>query len=63
MKVYVVMGNDFPEAVFSTEIEAEKLCERRRFEEGPKPPKGYRVPRIYWRVYPFELDGEVKPNA
>lgn len=50
MKVHLVMGNDFPAAVFSTEELAAAYCERRRGEELP----GMR--RIHWRHYEFELD-------
>lgn len=49
MKVYVVMGNDFPDCVFSTEAAAEAYCESKKAERR----EGYR--RIYWRVYEFEV--------
>ena len=49
MKVYVVMGNDFPDAVYAKEADARAYCEFRKqkdTEEGR---------RIYWRVYEFEV--------
>lgn len=44
---YVVMGNDFPDAVFSTEDDAEKHCRDQKFKNS----------RIYWRMYRFEVRG------
>jgi hypothetical protein len=52
--VYVVMGNDYPQAVFKTLEAAEKCCEDKR-KEGPFNPSG--SSRIYWRVYDFKLEG------
>lgn len=53
--VHVVMGNDFPSAVFSTEALAEAYCKRmggaNADPRGPQPQR-----RIYWRHYKFELD-------
>lgn len=46
MKVFVVMGNDFPDAVFLTEEGANKYIEKKK-----KDSKEY---RIYWRFYAFE---------
>lgn len=48
MKVYVVMSNDFPDSVYKTKTAAESYVAARTAE----PPN---VPRIYWRVYDFEL--------
>lgn len=48
MKVFVVMGNDFPDSVWDTEEAAEKYCEAQRND------KNY-SPRIYWRVYEFTV--------
>lgn len=52
MQVCVVMGNDFPDAVFATEAEAERYCALKRAEvrEGQG--------RIYWRVYKFNVQSE-----
>jgi len=44
--VFVVMGNDFPDSVFSSEAAAEEFCRLQRPNS----------PRIYWRVYPFRVD-------
>lgn len=52
-RVFVVMGNDFPDAVFSEEAVAEAFCKMRRAVPGS---------RIYWRVYDFELDGALSRN-
>jgi hypothetical protein len=47
MKVFVVMGNDFPAAVFDNEETAEAYIEHIKSEKPN--------PHIYWRVYPFDL--------
>lgn len=49
-KIYVVMGNDYPSAVFSKKKRAEKYCDRMR--ENNK----LDGQRIFWRVYEFEVD-------
>lgn len=49
MKVFVVMGNDFPDAVFAKEADAEAYCESKRDGNATH---GH---RIYWRVYGFDL--------
>ena len=49
MKVYVVMGNDYPEAVFKLEAQAVKFCSDKKKERGTQKPV------IYWRTYEFEL--------
>lgn len=55
--VYVVMGNDFPEAVFDNEPAAEAyialLKARDRVEQNSFG-RNY-MPRIYWRTYAFEV--------
>jgi hypothetical protein len=48
MEVWVVMGNDFPDAVFSTEAAADAYCAMQ---------KGINS-RIYWRSFDFVLDKE-----
>jgi hypothetical protein len=45
-KVYVVMGNDFPDAIFSTQAGAEQYCEKKKSENK----------HIYWLE--FELRTE-----
>lgn len=52
MKVWVVMGNDFPNAVFSSEAAADEYCARKK-AEPPVHHGNFR--RIYWRTYEFEL--------
>jgi hypothetical protein len=49
MVVYVVMGNDYPDAVFKEQSAAEAYCLAKNSENR----KGQR--RIYWRFYSFEL--------
>ena len=53
MKVWVVMGNDYPDSVFWTEEAANRYCEERRNEPGNK--REYGGYRIYWRAYGFEV--------
>jgi hypothetical protein len=53
--MYVVMGNDFPDAVFDKLEAAEAYCVEKR-KEGPFNPSG--SPRVYWRVYDFYLNNE-----
>lgn len=48
-EVAVVMGNDFPDAVFEKREDAEAYCDARRAENVP----GYTC--IHWRVYNFPL--------
>lgn len=52
-KVYVIMDNDFPDAVVSRESAAEEYVEARIAVD-----KAMKVglPRIHWRWYEFELD-------
>ena len=49
MSVYVVMGNDFPDAVFDNEAAAEAYCEARRAQNAES------GTRVYWRFYVFPL--------
>lgn len=48
MTVWVLMGNDYPAAVFSDEKLANEAMERKKRENGEQ--------RIYWRLYAFELN-------
>lgn len=50
MKVYVVMGNDYPDRVFADEKDAEDY---RREQSTQADKRGF--PRIHWRVYAFDL--------
>src|SRR5438309_1423043 len=55
MKVFVIMGNDYPAAVFSTEAAASAYVEMKKHED-PHYGMKYTSPRIYWRFYEFEID-------
>ena len=54
-KVYVIMGNDYPSAVTSTEELAVKLVEKFK---AAIPERYGRHANIYYRYYEFILDGE-----
>lgn len=54
MRIFVVMANDYPDSVFSTERDAEAYCTKQR--DAPSS----QLRRIYWRVYEFTLDKMVK---
>jgi len=57
MKMFVIMANDFPEAVFDDENKAKAFVvamnasDRRRCES-------LHATRIYWKCYEFELNKE-----
>lgn len=62
--VFVVMGNDYPDAVFEEEYDAQYFCASKenedrdnyKSEHGHKGPGFARyVPRIYWRYYDFKV--------
>jgi hypothetical protein len=56
MKVYVVMGNDFPETIFGTEKGAAEFVAEKKQREDVEAKSRYRSrPMIYWRFYEFEL--------
>ena len=61
MKVFVVMGNDFPAAVFANEQDAQRCCEQETAKNERRKQDGYGA--IYWRVYPFELEGEFSEDV
>lgn len=54
MKVYVVMGNDFPECVFEKETNAVEYCADRKREDAQKRQRQLGLV-IHWRVHEFEL--------
>lgn len=56
-EVHVVMGNDYPDSVFSTAEAAEKYCaERRAADKKRNNLEGKRFyPTVYWRVYSFPV--------
>jgi hypothetical protein len=66
MKVYVVMGNGLPYAVFSTKDAADDYVAKRKLENNPSGDgiwfgnpmvsRGGWFRRIHWRHYNFELD-------
>lgn len=53
MTVYVIMGNDFPAAVYDNRAAANAHCERENAKNEERLRDGYG--RIYWRVYEFPL--------
>lgn len=57
--VFVVMGNDFPSAVFSTEKLADDYCAKRREIERQDFHPTYSGEqyhtRVHWRVYEFPV--------
>jgi hypothetical protein len=61
-KLFVVMGNDFPAAVFSTKKRAEAYCDKRkakdRTDDERRGDRLSSLPRIFWRSYEFELNAE-----
>lgn len=57
MDVFVIMGNDFPEAVFLHGAAAEDFCAKKKAENV----SGTR--QIYWRTYRFALNESGGPNA
>jgi hypothetical protein len=54
MMVYVVMGNDYPAAVFDNESDAAAYCLRKKVEGEKRRADGNSV--IYWRAYGFPLN-------
>lgn len=58
MKVWVIMGNDFPDAVRGSEKEADEYIDAKR-KLDPHHGVKYMTPRIHWRSYEFNLpEGE-----
>lgn len=56
MKVWVVMSNDFPAAVFDEEDTAEKYCNMKMKEQ--REAKFRYTPLIYYRKYVFEVNSK-----
>jgi hypothetical protein len=54
MIVYVIMGNDYPDSVFTSENKAKVYVKRK----NAKDKKEFPHCRIFWRLYPFDLDGK-----
>lgn len=57
MTVWVVMGNDYPGAVFASEEAAKKYIEKKIADTPPDQRNSFGHPRIFWRSYKFELQG------
>jgi hypothetical protein len=55
MKVYVVCGNDYPDAVFRTEKGAVDHINKMKNLVAPPSTPGVPRARIYWRHYEMEL--------
>ena len=55
MKVYVLMGNDYPAAVFDNEAYGESIVSKLKEKEAAIR-KQHIAPSIYWRLYDFELN-------
>lgn len=54
MKVYVVMGNDYPSRVYKTRRGAAKFIEEKE-EYDVKRMRETGGPKIYWRSYEFDV--------
>lgn len=54
MKVYVIMGNDYPECVYAKKTDADAYVEDKKREQKKMTPEQHGS-RIYWRSYEFEL--------
>jgi hypothetical protein len=52
--MYVVMSNDYPDAVFNDETAANIYCEGQN--DAPENQLGFGGKRIYWRVYKFKIN-------
>lgn len=53
-KVYVVMGNDFPDSVWATEELANAAVKQNKEADKLTRGQGY-GPRVYYRVHPFRV--------
>lgn len=57
--VHVVMGNDYPESVFSEEAAARRYVLAKTQEQRVKSAKERTPsPRVYWSMYSFEVRGD-----
>ena len=61
-KVWVIMGNDYPDGVFDSKDKADAYVLKKQTEDRSKwekeniPAKAiYYTPRIYWRHYEYEV--------
>lgn len=55
MNVWVIMGNDYPEAAFSKEVDAKAYCLHQTEANAIDMQQGTSR-KIYYRAYPFTLD-------
>lgn len=58
MQVWVVMSNDYPDAVFSNEAAAQAYCWQKT-KENEKDMVTGNSRKIYWRAYDFVLNKHV----
>lgn len=56
MTIYVIMGNDYPEAVFSEEKLAVAFVAKMKGKLTSLDGTSANPTRVHWRYYPFELD-------
>ncbi len=52
MRFWVLCGNDFPSAVYSSEAKAEEAKKQLDEKRGD----GLNSPRIHWHIHSFELN-------
>lgn len=62
LTVHLVMGNDHPDAIFSSEELAERHMERMKAKDADEKAKGQLRGNIYWRAYDYVVD-EKAPAA
>lgn len=55
MKVYVVMGNDYPDSVFSEEERAENYVAEKIEQDRLARERKERYTQIHWRWYAFDM--------
>jgi hypothetical protein len=56
--IFIVMGNDYPAAVFSTQAFADRYVDDRKRDEARRQAEGRCTP-IHWSVYTFPLDQQL----
>lgn len=59
MKVYVVIRNDYPECVFSTEEAADRFVDEQEVILRSNPG----TPWVHWRHYEFEVDAKAPAST
>jgi hypothetical protein len=55
MRVWVLMGNDYPDSVYDTEATADAAAEEKKRQCAAEQRVKQTRTRIYWRHYEFEL--------